>query len=134
MKRKSTQQGPSQRQLRVGEHIRHVIAESLQRGHFHDEILLDDAGKITVTEVRMSPDLRHATAYVMPLGGEGKQDIIPALNNNASIFQKDINAKSDLKFTPKVIFKEDDSFENAQRLDSILSNIHYSDQDNEDDS
>ncbi len=127
MKRKTVHQGPSQRQLRVGEHIRHVLSESLQRGHFHDEILLD-ASKITVTEVRMSPDLKQATAYVMALGGKDMEELLPALNNNAAAFQKDINAKSDLKFTPKVKFKIDDSFENAQKLEGILSNIHYSDQ------
>lgn len=127
MKQKSTNQGPSQRQLRVGEQIRHIIAESLLRGHFKDEVLLDSA-KITVTEVRVSPDLKHATAYVMALGGEGMEEILPALNNNAAAFQKDINSKSELKFTPKVKFKFDDSFDNAQKLDSILSNIHYSDQ------
>ena len=130
MKRKSTtHQGPSQRQLRVGEHVRHVISESLQRGHFHDAVLLD-AGKITVTEVRMSPDLRNATAYVIALGGEKMDAILPALNANAAAFQKDINAKSDLKFTPRVLFKEDKSFDTAQRLEGILSNIHYSDQEN----
>lgn len=127
MKHKSAHQGPSQRQLRVGEHIRHVIAECLARGHFHDEILLD-AGKVTVTEVRISPDLRQATAYVIALGGKDMEEILPALNHNAPVFQKEINAKSELKFTPKVIFKIDDSFDNAQKLDSILSNLHYSDQ------
>jgi ribosome-binding factor A len=120
-------QGPSQRQLRVGEHVRHVIAETLLRGHFSDEILLDSQ-KVTVTEVRMSPDLRHATAYVIALGGKDMDDILPALNSNAAAFQKDINAKSDLKFTPKVVFKLDTSFDTVQKLDSILNNLEYSDQ------
>ena len=122
------QNGPSQRQLRVGEQIRHIIAETLQRGHFHDEILIDNASIVTVTEVRPSPDLKQATAYVISLGGEDMEAILPALNDNASIFQKDINAKANLKFTPKVRFKLDTSFESVQKLDALLSNITYSDQ------
>ena len=122
------QQGPSQRQLRVGEQIRHIIAETLQRGHFRDEILLDVAGAVTVTEVRPSPDLKNATAYVISLGGQDMDQILPALNNNAAAFQKDINAKANLKFTPRIKFKLDNTYENVQKLDEILSNIHYSDQ------
>lgn len=122
------QNGPSQRQLRVGEQIRHIMAETLQRGHFHDIALMDNASSITVTEVRPSPDLKHATAFVISLGGHDMETLLPALNNDAAIFQKDINAKSNLKFTPKVRFKEDESFEAVQKLDSILSNIEYSDQ------
>lgn len=120
--------GPSQRQLRVGEQIRHIMAETLARGHFHDEILIDIAGGVTVTEVRPSPDLRQATAYVISLGGADMEKILPALNNEAHTFQKDINAKATLKFTPKVRFKLDTSFEKVQKLDSILSNLKYSDQ------
>lgn len=121
--------GPSQRQLRVGEQIRHIMAETLARGHFRDEILLDMASSISVTEVRPSPDLRQATAYVISLGGVEMDNILPALNNNAAIFQKEINAKANLKFTPRVRFKEDESFEKAQKLDELLSTIKYSDQD-----
>ena len=127
-KMQHNQQGPSQRQLRVGEQIRHIIAETLQRGHFHDEILIDVAGGITVTEVRPSPDLKNATAYVISLGGQDMDQILPALNNNAAVFQKDINSKANLKFTPRVKFKLDNTYENVQKLDEILSNIHYSDQ------
>lgn len=122
------QQGPSQRQLRVGEQLRHIIAETMQRGHFHDEILINHASDVTVTEVRPSPDLKNATAFVISLGGHDMDQILPALNNDAALFQKEINAKSNLKFTPRVRFKLDDSYENVQKLDEILSNIHYSDQ------
>ena len=125
---KHAQQGPSQRQLRVGEQLRHIIAETMSRGHFHEEILLDAGNTITVTEVRPSPDLKQATAYVISLGGLQMSDLLTALNNSANIFQKDINANSNLKFTPKVRFKEDTSFEKVQKLDQILSNIEYSDQ------
>jgi ribosome-binding factor A len=121
-------QGPSQRQLRVGEQLRHIIAETMQRGHFKDEILIDNAPDVTVTEVRPSPDLKQAAAYVISLGGHDMEAILPALNQNAALFQKDINAKSNLKFTPRIKFKLDTSYEKVQRLDEILSNIHYSDQ------
>ena len=124
---KHSTNNPSQRQLRVGEQIRHILAETLQRGHFYDETLLD-AGKVTVTEVRMSPDLKHATAYVISLGGSDMDMILPALNEAASLFQKDIGRSASLKFTPKVKFRLDESFDTAQRLDSILSTIEYSDQ------
>ena len=128
MKKQQNQNGPSQRQLRVGEQFRHIIADAVARGHFHDEILLDVASKITVTEVVPSPDLRQATAYVISLGGGQMDEILPALNNNASVFQKEINKQSNLKFTPKLRFKEDTSFEKAQKLDALLNNIQYSDQ------
>ena len=94
------QNGPSQRQLRVGEQIKHIIVETLQRGHFHEEVLLDAAANVTVTEVRPSPDLRNATAYVISLGGIDMDHILPALNREAHTFQKEINAKANLKFTP----------------------------------
>ena len=122
------QQGPSQRQLRVGEQLRHIIAETMQRGHFHDEILIDHSADVTVTEVRPSPDLKQATAYVISLGGHDMERILPALNNNAAVFQKDINGKANLKFTPKIRFKHDTSFEKVQKLDKLLSNLKYSDQ------
>ena len=130
MQKNSAQNGPSQRQLRVGEQIRHIMAETLARGHFHDEILIDIAGGVTVTEVRIAPDLKQASAYVISLGGADMDKILPALNNNANVFQKDINAKANLKFTPKIRFKEDQSFESVQKLDEILNTIKYSDQEN----
>ena len=120
--------GPSQRQLRVGEQIRHIMSETLSRGDFYNEALMNMAGGITVTEVRPTPDLRQATAYVISLGGADMDSILPALNENAPVFQKDINSKANLKFTPKVRFKEDTSFEKAQKLDELLSTIEYSDQ------
>jgi ribosome-binding factor A len=81
MTKKITNNQPSQRQLRVAEQIRHVIAETLLRGHFHDEALLN-ANEITVTEVRVSPDLKYATAYVLWLGGKDMAKILPALNHH----------------------------------------------------
>lgn len=114
---------PSQRQLRVGEQIRHIISETLHRGHFHEEALMD-AGQITVTEVRCSPDLKNATAFVMALGGKNMEEILPALNAEAHIFQKDINKGANLKFTPRVKFMKDESFENAQNIENILNSLN----------
>lgn len=79
---------PSQRQLRVGEQIRHILSETLQRGHFQSEILIEEAGLVTITEVRPSPDLKHARAYVMTLGGKQVEAILEALNDEARVFQR----------------------------------------------
>ena len=114
---------PSQRQLRAGELIRHIIAETMQRGHFQSEALLD-AGSVTVSEVRCSPDLKNATAYVMSLGGANMEEILPALNEEHKVFQKDIGRNSNLKFTPKVRFKADETFDEAQRIDDLLRSVH----------
>jgi ribosome-binding factor A len=117
---------PSQRQLRVGEQLRHIIAETMSRGHFHDEALLD-AGRITVTEVRVSPDLKNATAYVMSLGGADMEKILPALNEAAPMFQKEVGRQANMKFTPRIRFMMDDTFENAKKIDDILRDLHIPD-------
>lgn len=127
---RSKSAGPSQRQLRVGEQMRHIIAETMQRGHFNNAALLD-ASRLTVTEVRVTPDLKNAKAYVVALGGEDMSDILPALNDQAHVFQKEINRQSELKFTPKIRFVIDESAGEAQRIDDILRGLHYAD-DNED--
>lgn len=116
-------QGPSQRQLRVGEQLRHLIAEVLQRGHFHDEMLFKSAQNITVSEVRVSPDLKNATAYVMTLGGKDMSAILPALNECAPYFQKEIGRSLQLRFTPKIRFAVDNSFENADRIERLLKTL-----------
>lgn len=126
MKNSTTQ--PSQRMLRVAEQIKHVLAESLMRGHFHNPVLLNAAASVTVTEVRVSPDLKHATAYVISLGGANMEEILPALNEESFALQKEINRQTQLKFTPKLQFRKDDSFDNAQRLEGIISTIKYSEQ------
>jgi len=115
--------GQTQRQLRVGEQLRHMIAQTLQRGHFDDPSLLDGAAMVTVSEVRVSPDLKNATAYVVVLGDKNTDSIIPALNESAHYFQKEINRNSDLKFTPRVNFVVDETFEEAQRIEEILHNL-----------
>lgn len=115
--------GPTQRQLRVGEQLRHVIVSTLQRGHFHDEYLMTNASIVTVSEVKVSPDMKHATAYTVRLGGGDTTEMLESLNANADIFQRDIGHEIRMKFTPKVKFVEDNSFENAIKIDSILHNL-----------
>jgi len=124
MRSHRTSTGPSQRQLRVGEQIRHIMAETLQRGNFHDEKLLDTS-QISISEVQATPDLRNATAYVVALGNSNIESLIPALNNASHIFQKDINAHSNLKFTPRIRFTIDKSFEQSKRIDELLGDITY---------
>ena len=89
---------------------------------------MDHAATITVTEVRVSPDLKHATAYVISLGGQMMDQLLPALNEEAFNFQKEIARSTQLKFTPKLQFRKDETFDKAQRLDSLINNIKYSDQ------
>lgn len=113
-----------------------MIAETLQRGNFSDEILLDYAHHITVSEVRTSPDLKQATAYVVTLNGADTDglnidDMLPALNNAAHYFQREIGKNHNLKFTPKVRFVKDKSFDEAKKIDDILENITYSTEDRE---
>lgn len=115
--------GPTQRQLRVGEQLRHVIAQCLQRGGFDNEVLFNSAGTVTVSEVRVSPDLKHATAFVMSLGGSEMENILPALNDHAHVFQKEINRAVKMKFTPRLRFVRDDTFEKAARMDDLIRNL-----------
>lgn len=90
-----------------------------------------DAGRVTVTEVKVSPDLKNATAYVLALGGGTMDEILPALNEESQVFQKEIAHKAALKFTPKIRFVFDEMFEKAQRIDELLHNISYADQSEE---
>ena len=115
----------SQRQLRVGEQVRHIIAETLARGHFNNPALANPSA-ITVTEVRVSPDLKHASAYVIALGGGDMEVILPALNDEAYGFQKEIASKDKLRFTPKLRFFGDDSFDEAKRIEEVLRDLKNS--------
>lgn len=115
--------GPSQRQLRVGEQLRHCIAETLRRGHFHDALLLSSAQDLTVSEVRVSPDLKKATAYVIALGGSDTEAFIAPLNDCAALFQKEFAHRLNLRFTPRLSFAVDVSFEQAQAIDRILDSL-----------
>ena len=106
--------GPSQRQLRVGELIRRTLAEVLARGDIHDPEL--NAMSITVGEVRTSPDLRIATAYVLPLGGTGKENVVSLLARNKAELRRIIAKKLALKFSPDLRFRVDETFD---RMDDI---------------
>jgi ribosome-binding factor A len=114
---------PSQRQLRVGEQLRHIIADTLQRGNFTDPMLFDKAGQITIAEVRVSPDMKHATAYTSLITAQDISPVLAALNDSAHAFQQDINKKIKMKFTPKIRFVIDDRFDKAGRIEGILRNL-----------
>jgi ribosome-binding factor A len=111
-------QGGSQRQLRVGELIRHEFAAMLSRGEIHDPIL--EGHMITVPEVRMSPDLRLATIYIMPLGGRDAQDVVDALERNKKYARREIAHRVNLKFAPDVRFRIDERFDEAERIEKLL--------------
>ncbi len=110
---------PGQRQLRVAEQVRHLLVEILHRGHFRDPALFD-ANRITVTGVEIGPDLKHATAFVMPLGGENADTFLDALNRAAGFFRTELANRMDLRYIPKVTFKLDHSFDEAERIERLL--------------
>jgi ribosome-binding factor A len=110
--------GPSQRALRVGELVRHALAEMLTRGDVHDPVI--ETHMITVPEVRMSPDLRLATVYVMPLGGRDEKDVLAALERNKKFLRTEIAHRVNLKFAPDIRFRADDRFDEAARIDKLL--------------
>jgi ribosome-binding factor A len=108
----------SQRQLRVGELIRHELAEMLSRGAIHDAVI--EAHMITVPEVRMSPDLRLATIYVMPLGGRDENEVVDALERNKRYVRGEIARRVNLKFAPEIRFRLDERFDEAERIEKLL--------------
>jgi len=115
---RESQSGPSQRALRVGELIRHALSEMLTRGDVHDPVL--EGHLITVPEVRMSPDLRLATIYVMPLGGRDVKEVIAALDRNKRYLRGEIAHRVNLKFAPDLRFHADERFDEAERIDKLL--------------
>jgi ribosome-binding factor A len=110
--------GGSQRALRAGELIRHELAEMLARGDVHDPVI--QKHMITVPEVQMSPDLRVATIYVMPLGGRDVKDVLDALDRNKRYVRGEIARRVNLKFAPEIRFRADERFEEAERIDKLL--------------
>ena len=112
-------QGPSQRQLRAGELIRHALADILRQGELHDEAL--ESASVTVTEVRMSPDLRHAACFVQPLGGVHAGEVVDALNRHAKFLRGRLGREIDMKFTPDLRFMHDESFDEAARMDRLFN-------------
>ena len=111
----------SQRQLRVGEELRHLISNALLRECFYDEYIKNN--NITITEVNVSPDLKNAKVYVMPLGGENKLDVLNSLNKVSGRFKKIISSNISLRQTPKLVFKIDETFEYAKKINDILDKI-----------
>jgi ribosome-binding factor A len=110
--------GSSQRQLRVGELIRHAVSDMLSRGDVHDPVL--EGHLITVPEVRMSPDLRLATIYVMPLGGRDVKQVLDALERNKRYLRGEIAHRVNLKFSPEIRFRVDERFDEAERIEKLL--------------
>jgi ribosome-binding factor A len=110
--------GPSQRGLRVGELVRHALAEMLSRGEVHDPVL--EGHLITIPEVRMSPDLRLATVYVMPLGGRDVPQVLEALERNKRFLRGEISHRVNLKFAPDLRFHADERFDEAERIEKLL--------------
>lgn len=117
-KKSSAAKGPSQRQLRIGEMIRHKIAELLVRGEIHDDVLASHV--VTVPEVRMSPDLKLATAYVMPLGGKDTDLVLAALDRNKKFIRAEIAHTLDLRYAPDIRFRFDETFDEVNRIDELL--------------
>jgi ribosome-binding factor A len=117
-KRAASPAGPSQRQQRVAELVRHALAEVLSRGDIQDPVLTSHA--VTIPEVRMSPDLRLATAYVMPLGGQDEREVLQALERNKKHLRHEVAGRVNLKFAPDLRFMRDESFDEAARIDALL--------------
>jgi ribosome-binding factor A len=116
--KKSSAAGGSQRQLRVGETVRHAIADILSHGSVHDPEL--EGHIITVPEVRMSPDLKLATVYVMPLGGRDIKIVLAALERNKKFLRGELARRVNLKFSPDVRFRVDERFDEAERIEKLL--------------
>ena len=116
--KKSPAASGSQRQLRVGEIVRHAMADILAQGSAHDVDL--EGHIITVPEVKMSPDLKLATIYVMPLGGRDSDKVIAALDRNKKFLRGEVARRVNLKFAPDVRFRVDDRFDEAERIEKLL--------------
>jgi ribosome-binding factor A len=110
--------GPTQRSLRAGEVVRHALAEIFARGEVHDPVLATH--RITVPEVRMSPDLRIATVYILPLGGQDAAVVLAALDRNKRYLRGEIARRVNLKFAPDIRFRIDERFDEAERIERLL--------------
>lgn len=118
--KKEAPTGPSVRVLRVGEQMRHILSEILARGDVHDDVLA--AQPISITEVRMSPDLRHATVFVKPLLGRDEEAVLKALRTNTAYLQKTVAEKVRKKYAAKLKFLADESFDEASHIAALLRN------------
>lgn len=119
MSRFESGNGPSQRQLRVGEQVRHALADLLQRGEIIDDVI--ESTVISVSEVRMSPDLKIATVFISPLGGGDAQPVVKALAKHAKFIRGRVSgALRQMKYMPEFRFRADTSFDNFRKIDSLL--------------
>jgi ribosome-binding factor A len=115
-----TPEQQSVRVLKVGERVRHILSELLARQEVHDDTL--SGHSVSVTEVRMSPDLRNAAAYIKPLLGADEDVVVKALKQNTAFLQREVAKRLGLKYAPKLRFRSDESFDEAERIDKLLSN------------
>ena len=122
MRRTETPEGRSVRLLRVGEQVRHVLSDLLSRGDVHDDTL--QSHLVSVTEVRMSPDLRHATCFVKPLLGQDEETVLKALRQNTAFLQREVARRVNTKYAAKLKFLADESFDEGSHIDKILRSDH----------
>jgi len=118
MRHTESTEGRSVRLLRVGEQVRHALSEVLMRGDVHDEVLASRS--VSVTEVRMSPDLRHATVFVKPLLGQDEETVIKALRTNTAYLQSEVARRVNTKYAARLKFVPDESFDEGSHIDSLL--------------
>ena len=118
MRRNETPEGKSVRLLRVGEQVRHALSDILMRGEVHDDVL--DKHMVSVTEVRMSPDLRHATVFVKPLLGQNEETVLKALRTNTAYLQSEVARRVNTKYAAKLKFLADESFDEGSHIDTLL--------------
>ena len=122
MRHNETPEGRSVRLLRVGEQVRHALSEILTRGDVHDETLASHS--VSITEVRMSPDLRHATVFVKPLLGEDEAVVLKALRTNTAFLQREVAQRIRTKYAAKLKFLLDESFDEGSHIDRLLRSEH----------
>ena len=118
MRTKETPEGRSVRLLRVGEQMRHVLSDILTRGDVHDDTLASHL--VSVTEVRMTPDLRHAIVFVKPLLGQDEEAVLKALRTNTDFLQREVARRVSLKYAAKLRFRADESFDEGSKIDALL--------------
>ena len=122
MRTAETPEGRSVRLLRVGEQVRHVLSDILARGDVHDETLASHL--VSVTEVRMTPDLRHAIVFVKPLLGQDEEAVLKALRTNTAFFQREVANRVRTRYAAKIKFRADESFDEGDKIDAILRSEH----------
>ena len=122
MRTVETPEGRSVRLLRVGEQVRHVLSDILARGDVHDETLASHL--VSVTEVRMTPDLRQAIVFVKPLLGQDEEEVLKALRTNTAFFQREVACRVRTRYAAKIKFRADESFDEGGKIDAILRSKH----------